>query len=127
MSNQPIRWVINTGGQDHRWLGNGYFREQGAELIAHSSAVPDMRARAGDQLQALQNLLGPRFEGTHPVYPEQLLTAADTGLELGGVRVELRIEEVGTRLATSWCGCPSGTWCSPGTLSTPNGCWRCCP
>jgi len=20
---QPVRWVINTGGQDHRWLGNG--------------------------------------------------------------------------------------------------------
>lgn len=90
VSNQPIRWVINTGGQDHRWLGNGYFQAQGAELIAHSSAVPDMRARAGDQLQALQNLLGPRFEGTRPVYPDRLLTAADTGLELGGVRVELR-------------------------------------
>ncbi|MGX5651868.1 MBL fold metallo-hydrolase [Hydrogenophaga borbori] len=90
VSNKPIRWVINTGGQDHRWLGNGYFQAQGAELIAHSSAVPDMRARAGDQLQALQNLLGPRFEGTRPVYPDRLLTAADTGLELGGVRVELR-------------------------------------
>ncbi len=90
VSSQPIRWVINTGGQDHRWLGNGYFQAQGAELIAHSSAVPDMRARAGDQLQALQNLLGPRFDGTRPVYPDRLLTAADTGLELGGVRVELR-------------------------------------
>jgi glyoxylase-like metal-dependent hydrolase (beta-lactamase superfamily II) len=19
----PVKWVINTGGQDHRWLGNG--------------------------------------------------------------------------------------------------------
>jgi hypothetical protein len=39
VTTQPIRWVINTGGQDHRWLGNGYFRAQGAELIAHASAV----------------------------------------------------------------------------------------
>jgi signal transduction histidine kinase len=37
---QPIRWVINTGGQDHRWLGNGYFQAQGAELIAHAAALP---------------------------------------------------------------------------------------
>ena len=22
---QPVRWVINTGSQDHRWLGNDYF------------------------------------------------------------------------------------------------------
>jgi hypothetical protein len=51
LADQPIRWVINTGGQDHRWLGNSYFQAQGAELIAHASAVPDMRARGGDQLQ----------------------------------------------------------------------------
>ena len=31
---QPVKWVFNTGGQDHRWLGNGYFAAQGAELIA---------------------------------------------------------------------------------------------
>lgn len=41
---QPVRWVINTGGQDHRWLGNGYFRTRGAELIAHANALPDMRS-----------------------------------------------------------------------------------
>jgi len=33
---QPVKWVINTGGQDHRWLGNAYFKEQGAEIIAHA-------------------------------------------------------------------------------------------
>lgn len=50
---QPVRWVITTGGQDHRWLGNGYFKEQGAEVIAHAAAAADMRARSGDQLGAL--------------------------------------------------------------------------
>jgi len=90
VSSQPVRWVINTGGQDHRWLGNAYFQAQGAELIAHASAVPDMRARAGDQLQALQSLLGPRVEGTRPVYPDRLIATADARLDLGGTRVELR-------------------------------------
>jgi glyoxylase-like metal-dependent hydrolase (beta-lactamase superfamily II) len=90
VSHQPIRWVINTGGQDHRWLGNGYFKARGSELIAHASAVPDMRARAGDQLQALRGLLGPRFEGTHPVYPDRLISTDDARLDLGGLRVELR-------------------------------------
>jgi glyoxylase-like metal-dependent hydrolase (beta-lactamase superfamily II) len=27
VSAQPIRWVINTGGQDHRWMGNGYLKK----------------------------------------------------------------------------------------------------
>jgi glyoxylase-like metal-dependent hydrolase (beta-lactamase superfamily II) len=40
---QPVRWVINTGSQDHRWLGNDYFRTQGAELIAHAAAEADSR------------------------------------------------------------------------------------
>ena len=49
VTSQPVRWVINTGGQDHRWLGNGYFRAQGAEIMAHASAESDMKARAGGQ------------------------------------------------------------------------------
>ena len=36
---QKIRWVINTGSQDHRWLGNDYFISQGAEVIALSKTV----------------------------------------------------------------------------------------
>jgi hypothetical protein len=30
VTDQPVRLVINTSGQDHRWLGNGYLRERGA-------------------------------------------------------------------------------------------------
>lgn len=81
---QPVRWVINTGGQDHRWLGNGYFEAQGAELIAHAAAVPDMRSRGGDQLAALRTLLGPAAEGTVPTLPKRLLQGPDARLELGG-------------------------------------------
>ena len=90
VTDQPIRWVINTGGQDHRWLGNSHFQAQGAELIAHANAVPDMQARAGDQMQALKGMLGPRFEGTKAVYPTRLIATPDAQLDLGGVRFELR-------------------------------------
>jgi glyoxylase-like metal-dependent hydrolase (beta-lactamase superfamily II) len=87
---QPVRWVINTGGQDHRWLGNGYFDAQGAELIAHAAAVPDMRSRGGDQLAALRTLLGPAAEGTLPTLPKRLLDGPDTRLALGGTVFEFR-------------------------------------
>ncbi len=90
VTTQPVRWVINTGGQDHRWLGNGYFRTRGAELIAHASALPDMRARGGEQLDALQRLLGAAAEGTVPVLPTRLIEGADARLELGGTVFELR-------------------------------------
>lgn len=90
VSAQPIRWVINTGGQDHRWLGNGYFQAQGAELIAHAAAVPDMRSRGGDQLSALRTLLGPAAEATVPTLPERLLEGPDARLTLGGTVFEFR-------------------------------------
>jgi hypothetical protein len=54
VTSQPIKWVINTGGQDHRWLGNGYFQAQGAELVAHAAGEADMKNRGNDHLQALK-------------------------------------------------------------------------
>ena len=32
ITDKPVVKVINTGGQDHRWLGNGYFKGLGAEI-----------------------------------------------------------------------------------------------
>lgn len=31
--------AINTGGQDHRWLGNGYFKAQGTECPSWPTAL----------------------------------------------------------------------------------------
>lgn len=86
---QPIRWVINTGGQDHRWMGNGYFREQGAETMAHAGAEADMRARGPEHLQANAPVLKDRLAGTEVVLPVRWLTDADTALDLGGVEVNV--------------------------------------
>jgi glyoxylase-like metal-dependent hydrolase (beta-lactamase superfamily II) len=83
VSAQPIRWVINTGGQDHRWLGNGYFQSQGAELIAHADALADMRNRGNDHLQGLKAALGAKADGTVPTLPTRLLEGTDARLELG--------------------------------------------
>lgn len=90
VTTQPVRWVINTGGQDHRWLGNGYFKAQGAELIAHAAAEADMRDRGNDQLQALRSVLGPKVDGTVPTLPTRWLLSSDERLELSGVVVEFR-------------------------------------
>jgi glyoxylase-like metal-dependent hydrolase (beta-lactamase superfamily II) len=87
---QPVRWVVNTGGQDHRWLGNGYFQAQGAQIIAHTQAVADMRSRGGDQLAALRAVLQAGVEGTLPALPTRLIEGTDARLELGGTVFEFR-------------------------------------
>jgi glyoxylase-like metal-dependent hydrolase (beta-lactamase superfamily II) len=82
---QPVKWVINTGGQDHRWLGNGYFKEQGAEVIAHVEARADMQARGGDHLAGLKATLQDRADGTVATLPTRFVSGNVSSLELGGV------------------------------------------
>jgi glyoxylase-like metal-dependent hydrolase (beta-lactamase superfamily II) len=84
ISDTPIAVVINTGGQDHRWLGNGYFKAGGSRIIAHEEAVTDQKARVQDQLIRLGNLIGSEgLEGTEPVYADQTFSGQQT-LTLGG-------------------------------------------
>ena len=89
ITDKPITTVINTGGQDHRWLGNGYFKEQGAALIASKKAVEDQKARTQDQFIRLGNLVGDEgLKGTDPVYAEQTFDDK-LEFELGGVKFEI--------------------------------------
>jgi len=86
---KPVVWVINTGGQDHRWLGNGYFKNQGAQIIASEAAVNDQKARTQDQLIMLGNLVGDKaVKATDPVYADKTFTDYFE-LELGGIVFEL--------------------------------------
>ena len=90
VTSQPVRWVINTGGQDHRWFGNGYFKSAGAEIIGHAKGRADMESRGGDQATALRSLLGEKFDGTVLTLPTRLIDRADARLEFGGRTFELR-------------------------------------
>ena len=72
VTEKPVTVVINTGGQDHRWLGNGYFKKQGARLIANKKAVQDQKARSQDQYIMLATMVGDEgVKGTDTVYAEQ--------------------------------------------------------
>ncbi len=88
VTRQPVKIVVNTGGQDHRWLGNGYFKSIGAEIIAARPALADMQARGGMQLDGLRQTLRKKVAGTQPVYPDRLFDQSET-LRLGGQEIQL--------------------------------------
>lgn len=90
VTSQPVKWVINTGGQDHRWLGNGYFIGQGAEVIAHADAKADLLARGGHHLAALKPELKDKLDGTVPTLPTRWLSSQDEPLNLGGMAIEVK-------------------------------------
>ncbi len=89
VTQQPIKWVINTGGQDHRWLGNGFFKALGAEIMAHADAEADMKARGPEHLKANAPVLKEKMDGTEVVLPTRWLKDADTSLDLGGTAVQV--------------------------------------
>jgi len=89
ISKQPVVAVINTGGQDHRWLGNGYFAERGASIIAAEAAVRDQQARASNQLSILSTLVGNTgLAGTEPKYAD-VVFEQEHKLQVGGVDMEI--------------------------------------
>lgn len=86
---KPVRWVINTGAQDHRWLGNGYFRSRGADVIAYTLTAATQQRNAHAQLDNLRPVLKERLDGTDPVTASRLLEGAHTKLNLGGRQIEI--------------------------------------
>jgi glyoxylase-like metal-dependent hydrolase (beta-lactamase superfamily II) len=88
LTSKPVTHIINTGGQDHRWLGNGYWRAQGAVIIASADAVEDQKARGSMQLTMLDELIGDALDGTEPVYA-QVVFDERLNVEVGGIKLEI--------------------------------------
>jgi glyoxylase-like metal-dependent hydrolase (beta-lactamase superfamily II) len=90
VSQQPVRWVVNTGSQDHRWLGNDYFASQGAQIYALKRTAATQAEFANQHMQMLAGFLGTRLDGTKPRPATTLLDGAEAKLELGGETLTLR-------------------------------------
>ncbi|NNJ91162.1 MAG: MBL fold metallo-hydrolase [Gammaproteobacteria bacterium] len=89
ITSQPIKWVINSGGQDHRWMGNAYFKQLGATIIASEKAVADQQARLQSQLNRLSGLLSDKeMEGTSYVHADETFSDLKL-LEIGNTRLEI--------------------------------------
>jgi glyoxylase-like metal-dependent hydrolase (beta-lactamase superfamily II) len=81
--------VVNTGGQDHRWLGNDYFAGRGAQTIALARTVATQTQQAAQQLTGLERFLGERLKGTNPRPATKALAGESASIELGGEKLVL--------------------------------------
>ncbi|NOY66680.1 MAG: hypothetical protein GXP13_04635 [Gammaproteobacteria bacterium] len=57
ITDQPVVLVINSGGEDQRWLGNSYFKSLGACIIASRAAIKYQKVKANDQLTRVMGML----------------------------------------------------------------------
>jgi glyoxylase-like metal-dependent hydrolase (beta-lactamase superfamily II) len=84
-----VRWVINTGSQDHRWLGNDYFAGKGAQTIALARTAATQAEFASQHMEGMKRFLGERMRGTKPLPASKTVAGDPARLELGGETLEL--------------------------------------
>jgi glyoxylase-like metal-dependent hydrolase (beta-lactamase superfamily II) len=90
LTGKPVRWVVNTGSQDHRWLGNSYFAAHGAEIVALERTTRAQQRLGKGQLEALNPVLKEQMTGTQAMTARQALPGDVARLQLGGRTLELR-------------------------------------
>jgi glyoxylase-like metal-dependent hydrolase (beta-lactamase superfamily II) len=88
VTSQPVKWVVNVNSQNHYWHGNGYFKSQGATILASKEADRVMREVVAQQFDSNKTLLKEKADGTVPTYPTELI-ADQRELKLGKTTVQL--------------------------------------
>ena len=89
LTDQPVKYVISSGGQDHRWFGNSYFKKLGATIISSNAAKKDQAARARDQWIAIETMIGvANVAGTEEQYAD-ITFETDYKFSLGASDFEL--------------------------------------
>jgi glyoxylase-like metal-dependent hydrolase (beta-lactamase superfamily II) len=87
VTQQPVRWVLNTGSQDHRWLGNDYFAGKGATVHALAGTVKTQKAFADQQIDGLKRFVGEQLKGTVPRQATVVHAGADVTTTIAGIEL----------------------------------------
>ncbi len=88
VTDKPVKWVVNSGGQDHKWLGNEYFTGQGAITIASANGKQDIINRGDSQAAMSEKYLKEKYAGTNPMPPQESFDKHHQ-LPLDDIRIEL--------------------------------------
>ncbi|MEX0364666.1 MAG: MBL fold metallo-hydrolase, partial [Ruegeria sp.] len=87
VTDQPVVLVINENGQGHAMLGNGYWRDQGVDVLAHADAVTETRENGDFILQGMRRYNKERAEGTR-VEHANLMFKDEYSVTLGGIEIK---------------------------------------
>ena len=88
VTDQPVVLVINENGQGHAMLGNGYWAEQGVDILAHQDAIAETMENGDFILQGMQRYNRDKAEGTDVVHAN--LSFEDRyDVSLGGVDIQV--------------------------------------
>jgi len=88
VTDQPVVLVINENGQGHAMLGNGYWRDQGVDVLAHVDAVTETREN-GDMILQRMMVYNRDKAGDSRVEHANLTFEDRYDISLGGVDIQV--------------------------------------
>ena len=90
VTDKPIKQVVNTGSQDHHWMGNGYFIAQKIPVMALKRTVDSQEAFKAPNLQRLATALDKKPEDFKPVAANDVVDADEKVFTVAGGAFSLR-------------------------------------
>ncbi len=85
----PIRYLINTHVHFDHLFGNGAFRDEGAELVAHARLQGALMSRADTYLARFEEMVGAEEAERVIMLPTDIPVSERLELELGGRVLEV--------------------------------------
>ena len=71
ITNQPVVLVINENGQGHAMLGNGYWKEQGVAVLAHTDTIHEIEESGSASLAQLKRVTREKAEHSRVELPTE--------------------------------------------------------
>ena len=87
VTDQPVRWVVNSHSHADHWLGNAAFSDMGAEILSTGSSIAKMKEDGQGDVVAFSRMTEGATGSSQLSYPTALL-AQRQKRSLGGVDVE---------------------------------------
>jgi len=87
VTDQPVRWVINSHSHADHWLGNIAFNNTVVEIIASNQTLKTMKKYGEENVKFYSRVTKGTIGDTQLLYPNKLLTQGEKH-NFGGVSVE---------------------------------------
>ena len=92
ISSLPIRYVINSNSQPHRYLGNDAFRAAGAKIITSKKEAQRTQQNGNNHAMMLEMVFKFKQSDIQLPKPPDLLLKSETKLDLGaGVILDIQL------------------------------------
>lgn len=87
-TNQPVKYVVLENGQGHAMLGSGYWKEQGAKIVAQRKTARYIEKNGPEILASMRARLRDKAYRTELATPD-IVYDDRLDLSLGGMKIEV--------------------------------------